>query len=183
MDHGKRQVRPWNLFSFQQRDFQTFSARAEFRLVHDSAKNDVHLVDLGNAEDRVELGDLDRSVGLFQGFARSRVFHGLIHFHKSRGERPEPIPWFDGSFAEQDTTLPFGNTTHHDFGIFVMNGRTLPTYQTGQGISVGDLGTEGRSTSTAIVHHVSHRPGIGIMRRHVASAIPSTCSFLSGVFE
>jgi hypothetical protein len=63
----------------------------------------------------------DDSARLFDGFAHSALRSGLAVFHKTGRKCPESVTRFDGTAAEQNQTIMFGDTTDHDARIFIMN--------------------------------------------------------------
>src|SRR5437762_5516648 len=84
---GKRL--PWNLGFVEQPDLEAFRAGTEIAIAKRRTEHHVNLIDLREADHRVESAKLDARVRFFQRLAERAGHQRFAVFEKSRRQRPQ----------------------------------------------------------------------------------------------
>src|SRR5678815_2224221 len=90
-DRPKRELGPRNLAFVEQPDLEALRARTEIEIEQPRAEHHVHLVNLRQADDRVEIAELDPRVGFLERFAQCAALQRFAVFEKARRQRPQAM--------------------------------------------------------------------------------------------
>lgn len=104
-----------------QADFKTLLASGKMRAAHATAIEQMDLVDMGDADHGKRCINQNPGSRFFVCFPNSCLRGGFPILHEAGGKRPKTVSWFDGTPAEQDSILPFGDATNYQAGIFIVD--------------------------------------------------------------
>ncbi len=145
----------WNFFRRKEACFQRFRADVELRAFHLGEEYHIHLPDLGDVVDGLEVKNLDFGTRLLAGLPQRPFFEGLPVFQVASRQIPIARSWFDGPSAKQYFVFPDGKAADDHLGILVVDGLTVGANVAGAIIPFGDIKNKfGASTLAAIIHKI-----------------------------
>lgn len=101
-DGPERELFPRDLVLPEQAHLEALRARSEVAAGEARPEHHVDLADVGQADHRVEIVDVDARARLLERLARRALLERFAVLHESRGEGPQAAPRFDRAAAEQD---------------------------------------------------------------------------------
>ncbi|MNM84472.1 hypothetical protein D3C81_965620 [compost metagenome] len=90
----------------EQPHLQAFDTDSEIKVRQFGAEEHVHLVDVWQVEQLVQVHAADPGAGLLDGFATGGLVQGFAVFHETGGQGPEAAAWLDGAPAQQHLAAP-----------------------------------------------------------------------------
>src|SRR5271156_4259776 len=100
-DGSKRQFAPWNFRLVEQAHLEALRPGTEIEIEQAGAKHHVELVDMRQADHRVQRPDVDTRLRFLGGLALGPGGNGLAVLQESRRQGPQATAWFDRALAQQ----------------------------------------------------------------------------------
>src|SRR6266567_4262929 len=163
-DGSKRQLVPGDRRFVEEPHLEALRSRSEAEIEQTRAEHDVDLVDLRQADDRVQRSDLDLGARLLHGLARGAGQDRLAVLQEPRRERPQSVSRLDRSLAQQDLTVPLRQTADDDLGILIMHRTAVRAHVARQRVAVRDAVLERRGAAVAAEIHLARSMISGRLR-------------------
>src|SRR5579862_480088 len=152
-DRAKRERFPRNLAFVEEPHFEAFGPWAEIEIEKTRTKHHIHLVDLRQADHRVELAHRDARVRFLERLAQRAARQRLPILEKSRWQRPQAVPRLDRTTAKQHALAPLGQASDDDLRVLVVDRTALRANVARKRVAVGNAALDaGRSADAAEVH-------------------------------
>ncbi len=165
-NRAKRKPLPRYLVFAEQPYLEAFRAGLEVEIEEPGAEHHVELADLGQADHRVQLPDVDARARLFERLARRAGEDRLAVFEKTRGQRPQAVARLDRAPAKEDAPFPFGQAADDDLGILVVNRVAVGTDEPRHVVALGNAKRDAlRSAMAAEFHLAIMRSPFGKLNR------------------
>src|SRR3954468_19375050 len=158
--HGaERDLLPGDRRFFVQRDFEGLLARLEVEVEQARAVEEVHLVDVGDRDEREGLAELEARPGLFERLARRGRGGGLAVLHEARRQRPVTVARLDRAAAEQDPSRVLGDRAYDHDRVLVVDHPARVAQPARQAVARRHAARERRGAVRAEFHPGARRPG------------------------
>ena len=135
----KGNVVPWNVLRREEMHVETLLSCLELRREHSSAKDHIHLADVGKTQHRRKSREFYTRVGFFPCLTNRSLLGAFADFHEAGWKRPKAVFWLDRATTEQDLIAPFWNTAGDNLRILIMDGLTDLADESGKVIARRDF--------------------------------------------
>src|SRR5262249_3306881 len=114
LHHRERELVPGDLALGDELHVEALDSWRPVRIDQPRAEHHVHLADVGDRVDGVEVLDVDLRVSLFHRLARRAFARRLVVLHEARRQRPQSVARLDRALADQDALAIDGKASDHD---------------------------------------------------------------------
>src|SRR6266545_1763179 len=152
-DGAKRNLAPRDVRFVEEPHFEALRSGLEVEVEQARAEHDVDLVDVGQADHRVQQSDVDPRMCLFGGLALGPGKNRLAVLQKTRRQRPQSPPRLDRALAQKHLVVPYRQATDDDFRILIMDRATGAADVTRQRVAVGNPEVGGGRAAVAAEFH------------------------------
>ena len=135
---AKSDLVPGNLGFGKNHGFECFLAGMKIGIEQSGAVKNMYLADGGYVDEAEHFPDFDPRTSFLQRFPHGRLGGGFLCFHETGGERPFPMPGFDGPSAQQDAVFPFRDGSDDQLGVPVVDRVAIRADMTRPGVAGGD---------------------------------------------
>ena len=138
-DYGaKREVFPRDISFRKKPGFKAFVARSEVEISELCRKVEMHLVHVGNVDQRERTQVVNTSPGFFDGFPCRTVGRGFAIFHEAGGQRPVAVARLYGTPAQQDLVFPDRDAPNDKFRVLVVDSTAIAAHHAGSTVAGWD---------------------------------------------
>jgi len=120
-DGAKGDFIPRDFILPKQSQLKGFGAGGEVEIQQSRAINNMYLMNMRHADQRVHVAQFDAGAGFFQRFTQGGVRDAFPVFHEAGGQCPLAMARLDGAPAKQYTIFPYRQGTDHEPGVAIMN--------------------------------------------------------------
>ena len=149
LHHRERELVPGDLVDGREPHLEALGARRHRGIHQAGAEHHVHLADMRDRVDGVEVQDLDFRIRLLERFARRALGRRLVVLHEARGQRPQATARLDRALADEDPVPVGGEAPHDHLGILVVDRPARVAHGAHQGVALGDAQRDRRAAGMA----------------------------------
>src|SRR5688572_11843260 len=150
-DHRERELVPGELILGGELHFEAFDSGRDVRVEELRAEHQVHLADVRDRVDGVQVDDFHPRIRFLHGLTRGALGCRFVVLHEARRQGPEPVAGLDGTLADQDAVPICRETPHDHLGVLVVDGAAGVADGALQGIALGNAVRDGAAAGMAVL--------------------------------